>query len=285
MPVLDTIFLGTHLMDPELPLSVLHSVHHGPMEPHTHDFHELVYIRRGRGIHHINGHPYPIITGDLYLMQPGEFHRYETHAEPIEIINIIFYSSLFATADWVEVEAMPSLAPFFQPHTRERHKITLGPPNDHLVETLCERIRSELLRRPPGYRLLCRSLALELLLSIGRAAQGQDDGHAAGPIATVIAYLHAHPEEPVTMGDLAAETGLSANYLGERFHAETGATVADYLNRLRIDRARELLAGSTRSVTDIALSTGFDGASYFGKVFRRLTGHTPRAYRRLARGS
>lgn len=285
MPDLDTIILGTHLWDPELPLSILHSSHHGPMEPHTHDFHELVYIRRGRGIHHINGHPYPIIAGDLYLMRPGEDHRYETGAEPVDIINIIFYDSLFSASDWAAVQDLPGLAPFFREKTSERHKLTLGPPDDHVVETLCERIRAELLRRPSGYRLLCRSLVLELLLTIARVAHGQDDGHAIGPIATAIAYLHAHPEEPVTMGDLAAETGLSANYLGERFRAETGVTVADYLNRLRVDRARELLADSTSSVTDIALSTGFDGASYFGKVFRRLTGHTPRAYRRLARGA
>ena len=285
MPAPDTIVLGTHLIDPQLPLAIVHSAHHGPMEPHTHDFHELVYIRRGRGIHHINGHPYPIIAGDLYLMRPGEFHRYETAAEPVEIINIIFYSALFGLSDWEEIQALPGLEPFFHELNSERHKITLGPPDDHVVEALCERIRAELLRRSAGYRLLCRALALELLLSMGRAAQNLGDGHAAGPIASAIAYLHAHPEEPITMGDLAAETGLSANYLGERFRVQTGVTVADYLNRLRIDRARELLAGTTRSVTDIALSTGFDGASYFGKVFRRLTGHTPRAYRHLARGS
>lgn len=280
-----SIAMLPHMRDPELPLAVLNSTHSGPMTAHTHAFYELVYVRRGRGIHHIDERPYPIIAGDFYLMRPGDAHRYEVDRGAVEIINILFVPELFSGDDWKQIRSLPGLVPFFSTGPSKGHKISLQPPHDHAVEALCERIRGEIQRRPPGYRLLCRSLALELLLTVERAAADGDPDLMAGPIATAVAYLHAHPEEPVTMAELAIETGLTANYLGERFKAELGVSVGDYLNRLRIDRARELLAGSQRSVTDIALSTGFDGASYFGKVFLRLTGHTPRAYRRLARGS
>lgn len=284
MALVPTIELATHLRDPGLPLVVLPSIHAGPMSPHTHTFHELVYVRRGRGIHHIADRPYPIIAGDFYLMRPGESHYYEVDRESVEIFNILFVPALFAADDWLQLQQHPGLAPFFSAATVDGHKISLQPPDDHAVETLCERIRDEIQIRRPGYRLLCRNLAMELLLTVGRAAIGHDAGPAEGPVAIAVAYLHDHPAEQVTMADLALETGLSANYLGERFKAELGVSVGEYLSRLRIDRARELLAGSERSVTDIALSTGFDGASYFGKVFLRLTGHTPRAYRKLARG-
>ena len=280
-----SIAMLPHMRDPELPLAVLNSTHSGPMPAHTHAFYELVYVRRGRGIHHIDERPYPIIAGDFYLMRPGDAHRYEVDRGAVEIINILFIPKLFSGDDWKQIRSLPGLAPFFSTGPSKGHKVSLQPPHDHAVEALCERIRVEIERRPSGYRLLCRSLALELLLTVERAAADGDPDLMAGPIATAVAYLHAHPEEPVTMAELALETGLTANYLGERFKAELGVSVGDYLNRLRIDRARELLAGSQRSVTDIALSTGFDGASYFGKVFLRLTGHTPRAYRRLARGS
>lgn len=280
-----TIAMLPHQRDPDLPLAVLKSTHSGPMTPHSHAFYELVYVRRGRGIHHIDERPYPIIAGDFYLMRPGDAHRYEVDRDSVEIINILFIPELFSAEDWKQIRSLPGLAPFFSNGPSEGHKISLQPPHDHTVEALCERIRGEIELRPPGYRLLCRSLAMELLLTVERAAADGDPDLKAGPIATAVAYLHAHPEEPVTMAELATETGLTANYLGERFKAELGVSIGEYLNRLRIDRARELLAGSERSVTDIALSTGFDGASYFGKVFLRLTGHTPRAYRRLARGT
>lgn len=284
IPLMVVIQLDTHKQDPGLPLAVLHSTHKGTNEYHSHAFFELVYVLRGRGIHHIDERPYPIIAGDVYLMRPGEAHSYEVDQGILEIINFIFIPELFGS-DWEALCALPGLTPMLAGATGQRHKVTLHPPHDHAAESLCDRIRDELSRRAPGHRLLCRALALEMLLLVNRVALDQAaDGQAAGPVATAVAYLHAHPEEDVSMADLALEAGLSANYLGERFKAELGVTVADYLSRLRVDRARELLAGSERSVTDIALSVGFDGASYFGKVFRKLTGHTPREYRMLARG-
>ncbi|MBA3847221.1 MAG: helix-turn-helix domain-containing protein [Planctomycetes bacterium] len=276
--------MAPHQRDPDLPLAVVPSIHRGISPPHAHDFHEVVYIRRGRGIHVIDDRPYPIIAGDIYVMRPGEPHAYHIDHGELHIVNVLITPQLFGPTDWASLCALPGLAPFLTGAEGQRHKLTLPPPHDHAVEALAERIRDALLRRTPGYRLLTRALALELLLTINHVAGEQADGPAAGPVATAIAYLHAHPDEVVAMADLALETGLSANYLGERFKAELGVSVADYLNRLRIDRARELLAGSDRSISDIAVAIGFAGTSYFGKVFRKLTGHTPREYRMMARG-
>ncbi len=279
-----TITLASHLRDPELPLAILYSTHRGQMPAHAHDFYELVYVRRGRGIHHIDNRSYPIIAGDFYLMRPNDSHRYDVDRDTLEIINLIFIPELFPAVDWQQLRTLPGVASFFSSGISTGHKISLQPPHDHAIESLCARIRSEIEHRSSGYRLLCRSLLSELLITVERAAADGDPDLHAGPIATAVAYLHANPEDPLSMADVATECGLTANYLGERFKAELGVSIGEYLNRLRVDRARELLAGSERSVTDIALSTGFDSASYFGKVFLRLTGHTPRNYRRLTRG-
>lgn len=270
--------------DPALPLAMKPAIHSGSEDPHTHDFFELVYVRRGGGIHRIHGRPYPIIAGDVYLMQPGEPHVYTVDHGVVHIYNLLFQPTLFQPGDWQQLSVLPGLAPFLAVNGSVRHKLTLRPPHDHAVEALCERIASELTRRETGYALLARALTLELLLTLNRLAVAYHggDGPEPGPVGTTVAYLHAHLAEPIAMEDLALETGLSANYLGECFKAELGQTVTEYLNRLRVDRARDLLDRTEDSVTDIALSTGFDSISYFGKIFRRLTGHTPREYRMLA---
>lgn len=286
MPVLlPTLAMEPLQRDPALPLAVLRSSQRGPMTVHTHRFYELVYVLRGRGIHHIRERPYPIIVGDFYILQPGDEHCYEVDRGSLEIINFIFMPALFLDDDWRQLLSLPGLLPFFSRSAKREHKVSLQPPHDHAVHSLLERMRGEIDRHLPGYHLLCRSLALEVLLTVERAAQAGDPQLQTGPVATAVAYLHASPEEPISMADLAKETGLSANYLGERFKAELGVSVGEYVNRLRIDRARELLAGTEHSITNIAFDTGFDGPSYFGKVFLRLTGHTPRAYRRLTRGT
>ncbi|MBA3684481.1 MAG: AraC family ligand binding domain-containing protein, partial [Planctomycetes bacterium] len=90
--------LSAHQRDPGFPLAVLHSVHTGINAPHTHDFHELVYIRRGRGIHVIHDHPYPIIAGDVYVMRPGEAHSYQVDRGELHIVNVLITPELFGPA-------------------------------------------------------------------------------------------------------------------------------------------------------------------------------------------
>ena len=86
-------------------------------------------------------------------------------------------------------------------------------------------------------------------------------------------------------GGLAAKTwrehvGLSDDYLTSCFHKELGLTPVAYLNRYRIQQARQLLKNTHMSITEIALDVGFSGSSYFSRIFRRETGVTPEAYRR-----
>ncbi len=54
-----------------------------------------------------------------------------------------------------------------------------------------------------------------------------------------------------------------------------------YLNRYRIQQARQLLKNTHKSITEIALDVGFSSSSYFSRIFRRETGMSPEAYRRL----
>ena len=63
----------------------------------------------------------------------------------------------------------------------------------------------------------------------------------------------------------------------------TGLTPNDYLLRLRVKKAQELLAQSRQSLTDVGLATGFSSGQYFSNVFRKYTGQTPREYQRGTR--
>lgn len=79
---------------------------------------------------------------------------------------------------------------------------------------------------------------------------------------------------------LAKETGYSRVHFLRMFRAATGYPPHNYLLNLRVDRARELLANPTLSLTDIALECGFSSHSHLTRVFRQLLGSTPSEYRR-----
>jgi transcriptional regulator GlxA family with amidase domain len=71
--------------------------------------------------------------------------------------------------------------------------------------------------------------------------------------------------------------------LFQLFKQNTGLTPNDYLQRLRIAKARELLTTTSQSVTEIAFAAGFASSQYFSRVFRKYTGQMPSEYRRRHR--
>jgi AraC-like DNA-binding protein len=102
-------------------------------------------------------------------------------------------------------------------------------------------------------------------------------------VAAAIAYLRQHLQEPVRMSDLVRHVGFGRARMFDLFKAQTGRTPNDYLQRLRIEQAQEQLRQTNRSVTEIALATGFSSGQYFSTVFGRYTGVSPTRFRKGAR--
>jgi signal transduction histidine kinase/AraC-like DNA-binding protein len=94
-----------------------------------------------------------------------------------------------------------------------------------------------------------------------------------------VAYLQTHHQRPISRQEIADSLGINQTYLSEIFQQELGLTPWDYLNRYRIKQAKSLLRDGSRSVTEVADSVGFNDPSYFGRVFRRIVGCSPQAYR------
>jgi AraC-like DNA-binding protein len=263
-----------------------HQGPHGFAEVHTHDAVEVVYVVRGGGVNIVDGRPYPIMRGDLYVIDVDSTHAFSTEGA-LDIYNLLFKSSLYTTAELDELRALPHFSSFFLGHERgsnkERPKLTFTPPLSETIERTLERLTAEFAEQRPGYRQLAKALFTELVITVCRShgagseiAGTIDDG----PVARAINFLHQHYADRLTVEDLASLTGLSTGYFGELFKQHTGQTVHHYLTKLRVDRARALLAESELSVTAICHRTGFEDGGYFAKVFKREVGVSPRDYRK-----
>jgi AraC-like DNA-binding protein len=90
-------------------------------------------------------------------------------------------------------------------------------------------------------------------------------------------------EEELTLADLCLETGLSAWHLLRAFRQSFGETPKAYLTRLRLERAKELLTISSRSVTEICFELGFSSLGSFSTLFHRRVGLAPAEFRRRVR--
>jgi len=98
-------------------------------------------------------------------------------------------------------------------------------------------------------------------------------------LALVLEYMDVHLENDLSVVTLANIAGLSASHFNRCFKATTGLTPHSYLLRRRVERAKRLLA-TENSIADVALACGFVGQAHLTTVFHKVTGATPRAYRR-----
>jgi YesN/AraC family two-component response regulator len=117
-------------------------------------------------------------------------------------------------------------------------------------------------------------------LDAALARKRELSGEAQRLVRQAMAYMQEHYAEPISRQELAHHVGLSDDYLSSCFHKELGLTPVAYLNRYRIQQAKQLLRNTHKSITEIALEVGFCDSSYFSRLFHRETGMTPAAYRR-----
>jgi AraC-like DNA-binding protein len=98
-------------------------------------------------------------------------------------------------------------------------------------------------------------------------------------IRKAMAYIHEHYAEPLARQAMADHVGMSDSHFARCFRQEVGVTPIAYLNRYRVNQAKELLSSGNKTVTEIAMAVGFSDSSYFSKVFRREVGVSPSDYR------
>ena len=99
-------------------------------------------------------------------------------------------------------------------------------------------------------------------------------------VVAAMAYMRRRYSRPIEVADVAQASGVSAGRLHALFRDWAGTTPARYLSDLRLDRARDILAGTDRPIADIALDVGFSEQSAFARAFRRKFGEAPLGYRR-----
>ena len=84
----------------------------------------------------------------------------------------------------------------------------------------------------------------------------------------------------ITLDEIASRLNITPEYLGTQFHKETGVTFSAYIKNFRIQKAKELLIGTSLKLYEIADRVGYSDPKYFSKVFKETTGQLPADYRK-----
>lgn len=97
-------------------------------------------------------------------------------------------------------------------------------------------------------------------------------------------YINEHYSEEISLNKLSEVVYVNSMYLSRLFKKKTGENFTDYLSRVRIERAKELLADLSLRIYDISELVGYESRKHFGKTFKEITKLTPKEYRNSLKG-
>jgi AraC family transcriptional regulator len=157
---------------------------------------------------------------------------------------------------------------------------------DPQVEAISMMLLTELKQDNLGGRLYIESLANLLAVQFLRQYSvskphlpAYEGGLPQHQLRQVLDYIHDHLAQNIKLADLAALLDMSQFHFSHLFKQAIGTSPYQYLIQQRVERAKQLLKQTERSIMEIALECGFNSHSHLTKQFRQLTGITPKAYR------
>lgn len=124
-----------------------------------------------------------------------------------------------------------------------------------------------------------RSFVAGYLSEICTCVQEKRSGRSTDVIERIHQFIGEHYPENLTVADIAESVYLSPTYVSLLFKQETGDTIYEYLTKVRIEKAKELLRDPRTKFYEVCELVGYSNPSHFSKLFKKITGLTPSVYR------
>lgn len=254
---------------------------------HWHEELEAAVVSQGSITATIGSSTCTLHAGDGFFVNTGVLHAASAVGQgPCRLHSLVYHPRLVG-GSLDSVFYQDYLLPLMRSPERGSFFLHGGDPAQRPALDAIEVAWQASARETPHFPLTVRaqlSQLTALLLDLRRECPGPaEDGRARrddGRIKAMLAFVHAHLTEPLTVTDIARSAALSPSECLRCFRRTIGQTPAQYLRDCRLRRAADLLSGTSLPVAQIAADCGFDDVSYFTRVFRAWRQLTPTAYRR-----
>ncbi|TVY11737.1 AraC family transcriptional regulator [Paenibacillus cremeus] len=259
---------------------------HFPGFYHYHRGIEILFVHRGKGHLVLNRQMYALEPGCLFFLQPFQLHRihFDVSAQSPYERSVI----TFEPADFVPFFRMfPALLRFFEHMWKDElsNQVMQVGGDSAYLNSIFERLHHRVFGPYGGEQLEGAALGIVQLYEYLQSKYEDGDGSFQGVPRSerhtekMLQWLEEHYTEPFDLNELAQELHLSKHHVSHLFRAETGSSITDYVIARRIRQACWLLNTEALSVEQVGTRVGIPNFSYFCRVFRRITGVTPKQYR------
>lgn len=229
---------------------------------------ELVFVTSGRGYVGINNAIYNAVPGMVFCFNPNVEHFLETDIkEPMcfYAVHFDFCNYDVNSSNWcIKLNSLLPIENISQTN------------NFYILKDIFKSLNKHWKNKFQGYQLICNSLLQQLIFEVYNSNRFDNISYnIVNKIEEVINYIHNNLNTKISVLKLSQISELNYSYLSFVFKQITGYNANEFINRLKIDRAKELLSEGNMKVKDIAHIVGFEDEFYFSRVFKKIEGVSP----------
>lgn len=254
------------------------------LEPHYENVYQVLLVTNGRLRYHVGDKAYEVSRGGLIILNTLEEHRLEVLEYPYERYLIRIQPDFFQH----EVKYPEVIAAFIKRPPHFSHLFTVPQPVWNQLYDIVLEMEREYTDRKKYWELYVGADLRRMFILVYRECGEQmaaKVGHSVTVAYNIMNYIEHHFTEPLTVDKIAEALFLNKNYIAHVFKEETGYSLMGYVITLRINRAKLYLTKTDKSITAVAVESGYDDFTYFSRQFKKTTGMTPSAYRRAYAGT
>jgi AraC-like DNA-binding protein len=276
----------SEMPDPDFPVHI--ASHHKTVagfifDIHLHQHLQFIYFAKGEALIYCNFRPIHANAGDILAINIDELHYGENIGKILDYYIIRIDPSFLLSSSLDSCQAK-----YISPLLRHRLLFKNDIGCDKEVQELIHKMIVEYSERQPGFELVVKACVYNLIVALIRKhtektlsdTEYETQKKNIEFFRNILDYIQENYNEKIDVTMLSRKANMSYSYFCRVFKKTTGNSPLEYINRLRINRAVELMKESCRNISEIAICVGFSDTNYFSRVFKQIKKASPTRFRK-----
>lgn len=240
--------------------------------PRVMDNYKLVYVVKGHGIFRQNDKEYYISSGEMFALFPGVKHFYRADLkDPWEFLWVSFNGNICKS-----VMDSFNLTPH-SPVIKCSQDIAIVQLMNNIIDELEDDIVPYALKATGFlYELFSELILFTQKINMNPVIKVKEES-----IRKAMTLIELNYYNDIDVDVLCKHVNFSRSHFSRLFRKETGMSIPEYINKVRIQRAKALMHNTDLNIQEISKSVGFDDPFYFSRLFKKLEGHSPSVFKMM----